>query len=89
MPPSRQCRLCHERKGLSEFRIGPSGRTKSICRECTDTLIIACLGELPRRCATCRKPTANYRCAGCWAKIRGSGNNGSGFDPNYLPGQPG
>lgn len=29
----------------------------------------------PRRCHDCGKPTADYRCAKCWAKIRGGAEN--------------
>ena len=83
--PLRLCKVCKEEKPVSEFRIGPSGRMKTICGECTDAIILACLGAGLRRCTTCGRPTANYRCSSCWAKIRGSGNTGIGLDPNYLP----
>lgn len=82
----RLCRICGENKPLSEFRIGPGGRFKSICRECTETLISVYLGgEGLRRCTTCGRPTTNYRCGSCWIKIRGSASPDSGLDPDYLP----
>lgn len=82
---TRLCKVCKAQKPVSEFRTGTGGRVKTICRECTDGLIAAYLGEGLRRCATCGRPTCNYRCAACWAKIRGGENDGSGLDPMYLP----
>lgn len=81
----RTCRVCEEQKPLSEFRMGPSGRMKSICNECADILLSAHYGAGLRRCATCGRPTANYRCSKCWAVIRDGETNFSGLDPNYLP----
>ena len=82
--PVRLCRVCHEEKPLSEFRIGPSGRIKSICDSCTEALITAAYGAGIRRCATCGRLTANYRCSACWKAIRGEMDM-NGLDPNYLP----
>lgn len=79
----RLCRVCHEEKPISYFRIGPSGRVKSICDGCTETLIAAYYGVSGlRRCTTCGRPTVNYRCGCCWKKIRGEDfdDNGYGFD---------
>lgn len=33
-----------------------------------------------RRCHDCRKPTNNYRCSECWAKIRGTAPGFGGID---------
>jgi predicted amidophosphoribosyltransferase len=81
----RTCRVCQEQKPLSEFHMGPSGRLKSICSDCVDVLTFTHYGAGLRRCATCGKPTANYRCSKCWAVIRNGETNFSGLDPNYLP----
>lgn len=81
----RTCRVCWEQRPLSAFRVGPSGRMKSICSKCADALLSAHYGAGLRRCATCGRPTANYRCGKCWAAIRGGETNFSWLDPNYLP----
>ena len=31
-----------------------------------------------RKCATCGKPTTDYRCDACWNKLRGEGDQGEG-----------
>jgi len=66
----RCCRICGENKPLTAFHVRPDGRMKSLCRQCTDDLITAFCGLKNRRCTTCGRPTNNYRCAGCWKKIR-------------------
>lgn len=37
-----------------------------------------------RRCHDCGKPTADYRCAACWAKIRGGTENRTDGDYAYA-----
>lgn len=81
----RICKVCLEQKPCSEFREGYSGRMKSVCSECEDILRITReLGGI-RRCTTCGRPTANYRCSKCWAIIRGDVSDLRRLDPNYLP----
>ena len=66
----RTCRICGETKPLTDFRTGPQGRKKSLCLQCTDDLIRIYLGPGLRKCATCKRPTTNYRCGTCWKKMR-------------------
>ncbi len=80
----RLCKVCHEHKAVSKFRVGHGGRLKSICDGCTEAIISAALGDGIRRCATCGRLTANYRCSACWRTIRGDSDS-NGLDPNYLP----
>jgi DNA-directed RNA polymerase subunit RPC12/RpoP len=81
----RICKVCLEEKPFSEFREGYSGRIKSVCSECENILRITHeLGGI-RRCTTCGRPTANYRCGKCWAIIRGDVTDFRRLDPNYLP----
>lgn len=37
-----------------------------------------------RRCHDCGKPTADYRCAACWAKIRSGTENRTDGDYAYA-----
>jgi hypothetical protein len=82
--PLRLCRVCGEEKDISAFRVGHAGRQKSICAECADALIAACLGPGgSRRCVDCKRLTADYRCRVCWKRIRGA-VDASGADETYF-----
>jgi len=81
----RQCRTCREDKPLTEFRVGPSGRVKSICDGCTETLIAAYYGTAGlRRCTTCGRLTVDYRCSSCWKKLRDPDVYDGGIDTESL-----
>ena len=67
----RICPVC-EVYFLSKFK-----KAKYCCRRCKDIVNMETqalrnseLIEPIRRCATCGKPTNNYRCEECWSRLR-------------------
>lgn len=60
---TKECPICGEELPISRFITGNA--VFDACRQCR----LATSGGY-RKCHDCGRPTTNYRCSACWAKLR-------------------